>query len=274
MVNYVVEKLVAHRPKSAKNASEAKQYHVKWEGYGEDEKTWEPKANLNQPTIDEYWKSLVTTDEKVTDETVAEEVADDNITSKPDTEENVEEYVVESITGVLPKKAKSDKDAKKYIIKWEGFGDDEKTTEPASDIRKSAPDCVTDFWKTKNSTNDQGDNEEKTEEVMISKRGRKIQKVLPAVSAEPAPSKKKRKMTPSKSKKRSSLAKKQKLTPTKLEDKNKKQLLKLVNKLNDKVDVLEARPNLEGDRELLITLSKRDDLPRAVASKIRQHLKN
>jgi len=272
MVNYIVEKLVSHQPKSAKNASQAKKYHVKWEGYGDDEKTWEPKANLSQSTINEYWKSSNKTDEKATGKVVAEEVADDNITSKPDAEENAEEYVVEAITGVSPKYAKSDKDAKKYTIKWEGFGDDEKTTEPAGYIRKSAPECVTDFWKTKEITNGQGDNEEKVE-VMVSKRGRRIQKALPVESAEPEPSKKKRKMTPSKTKKRSSPVKKQKPTPSKLEDKNEKQLLKLVNKLNDRVDVLEARPTFKGDRELLITLSKRDDLPRSVASKIRQHLK-
>jgi len=272
MVNYIVEKLVSHQPKSAKNASQAKKYHVKWEGYGDDEKTWEPKANLSQSTIKDYWKSFDTTDEKTTDKTVAEEVADDNITTKPDAEDNVEEYVVEAITGVSPKYAKSDKDAKRYTIKWEGFGDDEKTEEPAGYIRKSATERVTDFWKTKEITNDQGDNEEKTE-VIISKRGRRIQKVLPVESTEPEPSKKKRKMTPRKFKKGSSPAKKQKSAPSKLEEKNEKQLINLVNKLNDRVEVLEARPTFKGDRELLVTLSKRDDLPRAVASKIRQHLK-
>jgi len=272
MADYIVERIVDHRPKSAKHVSDVKKFHVKWEGYGDNEKTWEPKTNLNEPTINEYWRSLNKTDDNTVAADVADDIAIGSVIQKPKSEENVEEYVVEAIAGVLPKTATCDKDAKKYIIKWEGFGDDEKTTEPASDIRKSAPVSVSDFWKAQKNSNDQGDNE-MVAEVMVTKRGRTIRQVLPAVTELKEPSKKKMKIVSSKSKKAPSPSNKQKPTASKLEEKNDQQLLEIVNKLNDRLEVLEARSNYKEDRELLITLSKRDDLPRSVASKIRQHLK-
>jgi len=48
---YVVEDILSHRKVSGKKYL----YHVKWDGY--DDTTWEPKHNLNDKTISEYWES-------------------------------------------------------------------------------------------------------------------------------------------------------------------------------------------------------------------------
>ena len=56
---YNVEKIVGHKPKSAKTASEAKHYHVKWEGFNDTENTWEPAENFNEPLLKEYWESNI-----------------------------------------------------------------------------------------------------------------------------------------------------------------------------------------------------------------------
>merc|ERR1712232_75455 len=143
-VNYTVEKITGHQPKTAKKATDVEKYNIKWEGYGDDENTWEPADNLNNAMIKEYWQSVKkNSDKKVSAEDVAKEITSEKkvksekkVTAKNEPEEEPEEYVVEAVTSVLPRNASSDKDAKKYITKWEGFGESKKTTEPADQIRE------------------------------------------------------------------------------------------------------------------------------------------
>lgn len=273
--NYTVEQITGHKPKTAKKAADTKEYHIKWEGFGNDEKTWEPADNLNNAMIKEYWKSIKNnSDDKISAKDVAKKV-----TAKNEPEEEIEEYAVEAITGVLPKTASSDEEAKKYTIKWEGFGDNEKTNEPAEQIRKSAPECVTEFWKTKNADEQENDGEEEEpeEEVKLSKRGRRIKQIKPIVKPEPKePSRKKTKITPSKSKKRPSPTKreaKETSPATKLQDDDEEELSEGVKSLYGRVDVLEnEKGKWSKDRQLLKDLCKRDDLPKKFVDEIQAYL--
>jgi len=263
--NYNVEKILEHKPKSARNASEAKTYHIKWEGFADTDNSWEPAENFNESTLNEYWESLKNDDDaKISAKDVAKEVADDEeeeVTANHEPEA-AKEYVVEAITAVKPRSAKSHEEAKEYNIKWEGYDNPkDKTYEPADRIRESAPDAVANFWKAKNAANEEDDEEV---EVKVSSRGRKIKPVVNPTVTEPAPpSKKKTKITPSKPKKRPSPVKKEKSPSSKLDemsaDEMNENMPDIVHDLRKRVQKLEAKP--QTDREFIISLGKRDDVP-------------
>merc|ERR1712178_146193 len=171
--NFMVEKVLAHEPETAKTAADAKKYHIKWEGFDDDQNSWEPVGNLNESIINEYWESQKKDDTKISAEKVAAEVTDDDmeeeVTAKHEPE--AKEYVVEAITGVKPRTATCDEEAQQYIIKWEGYDKPkDKTSERAANIRESAPDAVADFWKAKKAKEEERDDEEI--EIKISSRGR------------------------------------------------------------------------------------------------------
>jgi len=281
--NYNVEKILDHKPKSAKNASDAKniKYLVKWEGFEEAENSWEPAENFNEDTLNEYWDSPLKKDDdaKISAEDVAKEVADDEeeVTAdhEPEAKAEDKEYVVEAITGVKPRSAKSDEEAKEYNIKWEGYDDPkDKTYERAADIRQSAPDAVADFWKAKNADANADESDEEIE-IKVSQRGRKIKPVVNPVVAEPAPpSKKKTKITPSKPKKRPSPVKKEKSPSSKLDemsaDEMNENMPDIVMDLRKRVNKLEANP--QTDRQFIMSLGNRDDVPAGIKDAIAKYL--
>lgn len=287
--NYTVEKIVGHQPKTAKKATDAEKYNIKWEGYGDDENTWEPADNLNNAMIKEYWQSVKkNSDKKVSAEDVAKEISSEKkvksekkVTAKHEPEEEPQEYVVEAITSCLPRNASSDKDAKKYIIKWEGFSESEKTTEPADQIRESAPDAVADFWKARADavaafTGERDNKEESEEEVKLSSRGRKIKTIKPKVEPKPIkePTQKKAKTTPSKSQKRRSPSKNTNTSPaSQLDDTDVEDDVSKLGSLVGRVNVLETeKSKWLADRNFLKALCNREDMPAAVVAEIEEYL--
>lgn len=59
---YEVEKIVAHRGKG-----KTFEYRIRWQGYDEDEDTWEPPGNINNAglKVHEYWANQLAQQETV-----------------------------------------------------------------------------------------------------------------------------------------------------------------------------------------------------------------
>ena len=60
-VAYNVEKMLDHKPKSAKKANQATKYLVKWEDYPDTEASWEPASDMAESAkgaIDDYWEKF------------------------------------------------------------------------------------------------------------------------------------------------------------------------------------------------------------------------
>lgn len=59
---YIIDVILEHRPKTAKEHSKAKKYKIKWEGYPDpSEHTWEPVEPIMETAelvVVEYWKKL------------------------------------------------------------------------------------------------------------------------------------------------------------------------------------------------------------------------
>ena len=59
--HYDIDRILQHKPKSAKKASQAKSYLIKWANYTAEEATWETATSIRgtaQVAIDEYWTGL------------------------------------------------------------------------------------------------------------------------------------------------------------------------------------------------------------------------
>jgi hypothetical protein len=320
---YQVEKLLSHKPQSG-DRSKAKSYLVKWENYCVEEATWESVSMLKKSaaaTIEEYWSqdsratsvkssrrnsaSEEKTDEKAeenavekadkdteenTEDKTAEEIAEEIAVEEPENEaepENLgdEEYIIEEIRDTFPKVATCHAEVKKYLIKWEGYGDDEMTKEPALEIEESASGKIEEFWAKKIETKNvkkspkikspkrklKIDSETISGEATIktSKRGRVIKPTSPM---QVEPEVKKARVTSTKSA--------QKVTPpkktspaSKVENPDVVVLKDMVSTLKERVDELEIQ-NKPKDRKLLIDLSRRTDLPRSVSVQLKAHLRN
>merc|ERR1719483_678458 len=59
---YIIDVILEHKPKNAKEHSKAKKYKIKWEGYPDpSEHTWEPVESIMDTAelvVVEYWKKL------------------------------------------------------------------------------------------------------------------------------------------------------------------------------------------------------------------------
>jgi hypothetical protein len=52
---FEVEEVLEHREVKRRKGQTAKQYYIKWKGYGPENNTWEPERNLNKAALDSYW---------------------------------------------------------------------------------------------------------------------------------------------------------------------------------------------------------------------------
>jgi len=52
---FEVEEVLEHREVKRRKGQAAKQYYIKWKGYGPENNTWEPERNLNKAALDSYW---------------------------------------------------------------------------------------------------------------------------------------------------------------------------------------------------------------------------
>jgi len=306
---YQVEKLLSHKPQSADKAK-AKSYLVKWENYCVEEATWESVAMLKKSaaaTIEEYWMqdklASVETEEEKTDGKVdenAEDKIDENaeanavevakeITAESDDEKlGDEEYTIEEIRDTFPKVATCHAEVKKYLIKWEGYGDDEMTKEPALEIEETASGRIEEFWAKKNELRTvkkspkiksprrklKVDSENIPDTVQpttkVSKRGRVIKPTSPM---QLEPEVKKARVTSTKSAPKISPPKKTSKPASKVETKDEEHWQGLVLALKVRVEELEII-NRPKDRTLLIELSRRTDLPRSVSVQVKAHLRD
>jgi len=106
-------------------------YLVKWENYGEEENTWEPKSSIPDHIIKYYEENL----------TRLGTAAPATLVVLP--EENEEEFEVEQI---LEKKVIKGKNVE-YLVKWKNYDDpDDNTWEPAKTL-EGADDIIKKFEK-------------------------------------------------------------------------------------------------------------------------------
>lgn len=312
---YDIDRLIGHLPKSAHEASDAESYLVKWEGYVVGEATWETAKSLTEtskPAIDEYWQDLKKDgtspsesevkngeDDKIKPEQLADHVAKKIDAEKEqlsseivenavvDDNNDPQEYEIEEILDTYPKSAKTKEDAKKYVIKWEGYDKPEDITkEPADDIQKSAPGKVKEFWKKRNQQKKAAENkkkeaESKKKEGKAKKEAKKNEEAEAPAGVEdqspgrrrssrvlkkiPEPAVKKIKMSP-KAKKN---IPEEKSSPE-AETPSTESINDIVHGLVKRVERLETTPNT--DRGFLKHLASRKDLPRKIKKEITAHI--
>merc|ERR1712066_9252 len=63
-----------------------------------------------------------------------------------DEQDDEQEYVIECILEHKPATALKPSKVKKYLVKWEGYGDDENSLEPAASIKEQAAAAVNTYW--------------------------------------------------------------------------------------------------------------------------------
>lgn len=199
-----------------------------------------------------------------------------------------EEYIIEEIRATFPKVATCHAEVKKYLIKWEGYGDEEMTKEPALEIEETASGRIEEFWARKNGSkkikkSPKVKSPKKKSKVAVenivnttdsttkvSKRGRVIKPTSPM---QLEPEVKKARITSSKSAPKITPPKTKASPASKIELKDEAHWQGLVLALKERVEELEII-NRPKDRTLLIELSRRTDLPRSVSVQIKAHLRD
>jgi hypothetical protein len=137
---YEIEKVVMHHPKSATADSEVKKYTVKWLGFDEIENTIEPKANLAdcKKIVKTYWEA----------KKVEQEAKQAKKQAKQEEQEEGEQGEIEAVLEHYPKHATDDSGAKKYMVKWLGYCEEENTIEPRDNL-DGCKYLIDEYWKAK-----------------------------------------------------------------------------------------------------------------------------
>ncbi|XP_062138645.1 heterochromatin protein 1 [Drosophila sulfurigaster albostrigata] len=127
---FEVEAIVGHKSKRGESF-----FLVRWKGYGKDEDSWEPEAELNcDDLIEEYRKGNPkknTNDKKTTTKGVGRgrKSAASKQLSKQETDPE-KEWAVERIVDFI----EDDEHGGLYRIRWKGFGAKDDTWEPESNL--------------------------------------------------------------------------------------------------------------------------------------------
>ena len=121
-----------------------------------EEKTEEKtKEKTEEKAEDKVEKTAEETAKELAEEENAEEknaVEETEMTTAESENEKLgdEEYIIEEIRATFPKVATCHAEVKKYLIKWEGYGEEEMTKEPALEIEETASGRIEEFWAKKN----------------------------------------------------------------------------------------------------------------------------
>jgi len=135
--DYEVEAIVDKRKRRGKI-----QYLVKWKGWDEKDNTWEVQSNINCKELIEEFETKVKQNDKK-DRLTTDDKLDANVENKGDAEnekepetkntglsdENDEEYVVESILEKRTRRGKFE-----YLVKWKDWPEEENTWETQDKI--------------------------------------------------------------------------------------------------------------------------------------------
>uniref|UniRef100_T1L3U7 Chromo domain-containing protein n=1 Tax=Tetranychus urticae TaxID=32264 RepID=T1L3U7_TETUR len=133
---YSVEKILDKRIRNGEV-----EYFLKWEGYSEDDNTWEPARNVNcYDLIAEYERNNP-------NRPAGNEIPADILRScrrieiRDDSEE--EEYAIEKI---LDRRVRSG--VTEYYIKWKGYSESDNTWEPECNL--NCPEMIQQFERQRN----------------------------------------------------------------------------------------------------------------------------